>query len=100
MAGRVDEIELVVAAVGGAVRERHGLGLDGDAPLALEVHGIEHLLLHLARLEPAAGLDQAIRECRLAVVDVRNDREIAYLLLHREKRDALAGQARPGNAGL
>ncbi len=95
-ARRVDEVELVVEPVRGPVVERDGLRLDRDAALALEVHRVEHLFLHLARLETAAGLDQAVGQRRLAVVDVRNDREIAYLLLHRGKRDALAGPARPG----
>ena len=52
MARRVDEVQLVELAVRAAIVEPHGLGLDGDAALALEIHGIEHLLLHLPRAEP------------------------------------------------
>ncbi len=37
----------------------------------------EHLLLHLARLEAAGGLDQPVGERRLAVIDMGDDREIA-----------------------
>ena len=48
MAGRVHQIEDIVLAVGGLVIQPHGLGLDGDAALALDIHGIEHLVLHLA----------------------------------------------------
>ena len=51
--------------------------LDGDAALALEVHRVEHLRLHLARLEGAGDLEKAVGQRRLAVVDVRDDREIA-----------------------
>ena len=51
--------------------------LDRDAPLALEIHGVEHLRFHLARLQRAGELEKAVRERRLAVVDVRDDREIA-----------------------
>ena len=36
--GRVDQVELVLVAVGGGVAHAHGLRLDGDALLALEVH--------------------------------------------------------------
>ncbi len=97
---RVDEVELVVEPVHSPVVERDGLRLDRDATLALEVHRVQHLFLHLARLETPAGLYQAVGQRRLAVVDVRNDREIAYLLLHREEGDALAGPARPGKKGL
>ena len=34
------------------VIQPHRLRLDGDAALALDIHGIEHLLLHLARRQP------------------------------------------------
>ncbi len=46
--GRVDEIELVDLAVRRLVIQRHALGLDGDAALTLQIHGVEHLLRHLA----------------------------------------------------
>ena len=54
MAGRVDQVEDVILAVAGAVFEPHRLRLDGDAALALDVHGIEHLLApdHLALVSP------------------------------------------------
>jgi hypothetical protein len=82
MPGRVDQVEDVVLAVARAVVQPHGLRLDGDAALALDVHRVEHLLLagHLARVEPAGELDQPVGERRLAVVDMRDDREIADIV--------------------
>ena len=77
VAGGVDQVEDVVLAVARLVIEPHGLRLDGDAALALDIHGIEHLLLHLARLEPAGELDQPVGQRGLAVVDMRDDGEIA-----------------------
>ena len=47
--------------------------LDGDAALTLEIHGIEDLGFHLARLERAGELQKAICQGRLAVVDVGDD---------------------------
>ena len=76
MSGRIDEVELVEIAVVGAVIEAHGVGLDGDAALALQVHGIQNLLHHFALRERARNLQQPVCQRRLAVVDVRNDREI------------------------
>ena len=76
MTRRVHQVEDISLAVLGAVFEAHGLRLDRDAALALELHVVEHLLAHLARFEAAASLDQPIGEGRLAVVDMRNDREI------------------------
>ena len=75
--GRVDHVELVGLPVARLVAQRDALGLDGDAALALEVHRVEHLRLHLAVLQAAAQLDEPVGQRRLAVVDVRDDREVA-----------------------
>ena len=40
----------------------------------------EHLLLHLAQLEPAGGLDQPVGERRFAMVDMGDDGEIADMV--------------------
>ena len=72
VAGGVDQVEGVLA-----VAERDGAGLDGDAALALEVHVVEHLLVHLARLHRARDLQQTVGERRLAVIDVGDDGEVA-----------------------
>ena len=77
MSGRIDEIELIGLAADRLEAECHALRLDGDAALALQVHGIEHLLVHLAGIESAALLDESVRQSRFPVVDVRDDREIA-----------------------
>ena len=77
VAGRVDQVEDVVLAVAGRVFQADGLRLDRDAALALDIHRIEHLRGHLARIEPAALLDQPVGQRRLAVVDMRHDGEIA-----------------------
>jgi hypothetical protein len=49
MAGRVHQVQLIGLAVLGLVVEAHGLRLDGDAALLLDIHVVEHLLGHLAR---------------------------------------------------
>ena len=77
VAGRVDQVELIGLAVLRLVHHAHGVGLDGDAALALQVHGVQHLRLHLARGERAGQLQQPVGERGLAVVDMRDDREIA-----------------------
>jgi alkane 1-monooxygenase len=47
---RVDEIEDVRLAVIGLVGQPDGVRFDGNAPLALEVHAVEHLRGHHARV--------------------------------------------------
>ena len=77
MAGRVHQVEDVGLAVLRLVFEADGLRLDGDAALALDIHGIEHLVLHLARGEPAGDLDQPVGKRRFAMVDMGDDGKIA-----------------------
>ncbi len=77
MARRVDEVEDVVPAVLRLVEQADGLRLDGDAALALDIHRVEHLLLHLAVGETTTGLDQPVGQGRLAMVDMSDDGEIA-----------------------
>src|SRR6185503_17539364 len=74
MSRGVHEVELVAVPL-----EPHGLGLDGDPALALDVHIVEHLGVadHLAIGEPAGRLYEPVGEGRLAVVDMRDDRKIA-----------------------
>ena len=76
----VDQVELVSLAVLRGVGHADGVGFDGDAAFAFEVHGIEHLGLHFARGEGSGELQQAVGERGFAVVDVRDDREIADVL--------------------
>ena len=51
MTGGVNEVELVFLPVFRRVLHAYRVGFDGDAALAFQVHGIEHLGLHLARGE-------------------------------------------------
>src|SRR5260370_38620615 len=51
---------------------------DSDAALALQVHRGEHLLVHLALAERAGHFQQTVSQRGLAVVNVRDDAEIAY----------------------
>ena len=77
MAGGVDKVELVALAIARLVHQGHGLGLDGNASLTLNIHGIKHLLGHLALAEATTELDKAVCEGGFAVVDVGDDGEIA-----------------------
>ena len=79
MPGRVDQVELVDLAIGGGVFEGDRIALDRDAPLTLDIHTVEDLVTELSILNRAAGLDQAVGERRLPMVDMGDDAEIAYV---------------------
>src|SRR5262249_25483407 len=73
---RVDQVELVRHAVTPRIAHPYGVQLDRDAALALEIHGVEELLPHLPLLDRPGGLDETVREGRLAVIDVGDDAEV------------------------
>ena len=81
VARRVDEVEAVGQAVARLVLEAHRARLDRDPLLALEVHRIEDLAHHLARLDRVGQLQQPVGERGLAVIDVGDDREVAQAVL-------------------
>ena len=76
MAGRIDEVQFVVAALVGE-SQADGLRLDRDAALALEVHRVEELVVHLARGDSARDLQDTVGKRRLTVIDVGDDAEVA-----------------------
>ena len=76
----IDEVELIALAAWRVVIERRALRLDGNAALALQFHGIEHLRLHLALLQATTELNQAVGERRFTVINMGDDREISYEL--------------------
>ncbi len=75
--GSVDEVELIGLPVARGVRQRHRLCLDGDAALAFDRIGVQHLRFHLAIGQAATELDDAIGQRGFAVIDMGNDGEVA-----------------------
>ena len=73
----------------------HGLGLDGDAPLALDVHPVEVLRPHGPAVDDPGDLEDPVGEGRLAVVDVGDDAEVADRL----GRGRVRGQRGSGTGG-
>ena len=72
----IDQVQDVVRAIGSVERQPHRLRLDGDAALALDVHAVEVLGPHLARVNDTGDLQHPIGQGRLAVIDMRDDAEI------------------------
>ena len=81
VAGSVDQVQHIGLAVVGRVVEPNRMRFDRDAALALEIHAVEHLRFHLARLQRPGELEKAVGQRRLAVIDVRDDREVTDVLL-------------------
>ena len=79
VARRVDQVELVPFALV-LVLHPDSPSLDGDAPLPLQFHVVEHLRLQLPFIDCLGVLQQPVGQGALAVVDVGNDREVADVL--------------------
>jgi hypothetical protein len=97
--GRVDQVELVRLPIPGRVRQRDGVRLDRDAALPLEVHRVEDLVAELPVFHRSAALDEAVGQCRLAVVDVGDDAEVADLV-HGPLRLPSIGRSGPSLAAV
>ena len=77
MARRVDQIEHIALAIKGRVINSHGIGLDGDPALALDIHTVQHLRLHIPLLNCSSRLDQPVSQSGLSVVNMRHDGEVS-----------------------
>ena len=73
----VNDIELIGNPVLRIKKKRHALGLDSDTSFLLNIHRIEHLVLHFAVGQAATQLDKAIGQGRFPVIDMGNNREIS-----------------------
>jgi hypothetical protein len=62
-----------LASVCASIRRR----FDRHAAFAFKIHRVEHLLLHVPVGDRAGDLEQPIRQRAFAVIDVRDDTEIA-----------------------
>jgi len=82
VSGCVDEVEEVGVPVLGGVEDPRRRGLDRDPALALELEGVEHLVAALARRHALRELEDPVGKRGLAVVDVRDDREVPDQVLH------------------
>jgi len=95
VAGRIDQIHLVVLAAFGSIQHPHSRSLDRHAALALQVHVIEHLLLHLTLRHRAGELQQAVGQRALAMINVGDDAEVADLLLVHARLASQPGHPTP-----
>ncbi len=74
---RVDQVDLVLAAVQCGVVHAHRRRLDGDAALALQIHAVEQLILHIAVADGVRELKHPVGERAFPVIDVGDDAKIA-----------------------
>jgi hypothetical protein len=89
-----------MSATFGSVFHGNRVGFDCNATLALEVHGIEELLLGLALLDRSRYLQKAVGESRFTVVDVGDDAKVARVFYSHEKPGTIGHSERRVNLKL
>src|SRR5438128_11970105 len=70
---------------------RHRMRFDRDPALALQIHRIKKLILLVALVDRPRRLEQSIGQSGFAVIDVRDDAEIARQFDCHESRTMLGG---------
>ena len=86
VARRVEQIQPVSLPVLRAILHRYRMRFDRDPAFALKIHRIEQLVLLLTLVNSSRALEQSVRQRRFAVIDVRDDAEIARVLDSHESR--------------
>ena len=79
MPRRVDQIEHIILTILRSIFDPHGVRLDRNPALALDVHRIQHLLLHIPSSDCIRLLNKPVSKRGFPVVNMRHDREIAYV---------------------
>ncbi len=97
VAGGVDEVQPVGLPAAG-VLHLDRVALDGDALLPLQVHVVQHLVLHLPVAERTRQFQQPVRQRALSVVDMRDDAKVADVL-HNLQRYAFSCRYRVSPSG-
>ena len=80
----IDHVQDVFLAVL-FVDHADGVRLDGDAPLAFEVHVVQQLVRHLVLRDGPGQLDHAVGERGFAVVNVGDNAEISDIVVLRHR---------------
>ena len=76
----IDEVEYILLTVLRLILQTGRLELDRDAALTLNIHVVEVLLLHVARLYKPCLLYKAVGQGRFSMVDVGDYAEISNVV--------------------
>ena len=98
MSGRIEEIQPVILTGLGPIIHCHRMGFNCDSALAFQIHRIKKLILLVTLMDRTRGLEQSIGQSCFAVIDVRDDAEIARQFGSHESR-TMRARGCPVNLG-
>jgi hypothetical protein len=76
MAGGIHQVQLVFVTVRPGVGQGNRLAFDGYAPLPLNIHVVQDLILKVPIIHQPDLLNKPIRQSGLAVIDMGNNAKI------------------------
>src|SRR3989338_4754856 len=80
MARRINKIQFVYIPAGRLIRHPDSARLDSNAAFSLQIHVIQQLLPELSLVHSISNLKQSIRERGLAVIYMRDNAKIPYVV--------------------
>ena len=81
VAGSVDKVQHILLAIARLINAAYRLRLDGNAALALQIHGVENLCLHLTFAQGSCIFNQAVCQRRFAMIYMGNNRKVTNMVL-------------------
>ena len=84
MPGCIEQVQSIRFAALGRVVHRHRMRFDRNPALPFQIHRIKELILLFSLLDRAGALKQPVRQGRFAVIDMRDDAEVARELNRHE----------------
>ena len=57
-----------------------GMALNRNTTFLLQVHIVEHLIFHVPNIDSLGYLQHSVGEGRFAMIDMRNNTKITYLI--------------------
>ena len=76
----VNQVETVNLTIFSLVVQRSSLRLDRNATFLFDIHRVQNLRFHLTVGQATAPLNQTIRQRGLTMVNMGDDRKVAYVL--------------------
>ena len=91
MARSIDKVQHIFLPITGLIHAAHGLSLDSNTTLPLQIHGVQNLLLHFPFAQCTSIFYQSVSQRRFAMIYMGNNRKVADIFFNH--RNALSSFA-------
>ena len=81
MPRRIHQIQLIHLTIARGIVQTHSLRLYRNSAFAFNIHRIQNLFFHFARLQPTSIFNQPIGQSRFSMIYMRDDCKISDILL-------------------